>query len=207
MQRATRPSTSHGGRRIGKLVSQFPSFAILGASEVSVGRWDVGDLQLRGVPFQAFVQADRDIAQADGYLTSWTQTLNSDGIAVSRAFDRGAVVTAIVGATIGETAILGLHAYAPDSVVGIEAGSRVLPEFIEYILRFWKPIFRAKAPETARANINLETLRPLTVPVPPLDDQQRFAQMYARVKQLDKAVPLADDLFNSLSQRAFRGEV
>jgi len=153
-----------------------------------------------------FIQTG-DIAQADGYLTSWTQTLNSDGIAVSRAFDRGAVVTAIVGATIGETAILGLHAYAPDSVVGIEAGSRVLPEFIEYILRFWKPIFRAKAPETARANINLETLRPLTVPVPPLDDQQRFAQMYARVKQLDKAVPLADDLFNSLSQRAFRGEV
>jgi type I restriction enzyme S subunit len=153
-----------------------------------------------------FIQTG-DIAESDSIVRKWTQTLNEEGIAVSGAFDPGTVVIAIVGATIGETAILAFRSYAPDSVIGIEPDPNVCTsEYIECLLRWWKPIFRQKAPETARANINLETLRPLPIPMAPIEIQRRFSHVYQRAVALpEKMSRSVDDLFNSLVQRAFRG--
>lgn len=84
----------------------------------------------------------------------------------SGSFPAGTVVIAIVGATIGVTAILEVEMYCPDSVVGIRVDpAKATTEYVEFLLRFWRPIFIAQAPETARANINLDTLRPLRIPV------------------------------------------
>jgi type I restriction enzyme S subunit len=158
-----------------------------------------------------FIQTG-DIAKSNGYLRQYSQTLNEEGIRVSRVFYPGTVVIAIVGATIGETAILGIRTYCPDSVVGIQIDSKKgTSEYIEYMLRFWKPVFRAMAPETARANINLETLRPLAIPLPPLPLQQKFArivQKYERLRaQQREAARQAEHLFQSLLHSAFRGEL
>ena len=114
----------------------------------------------------------------------------------------------IVGATIGVTAILEIDVFCPDSVVGIQVdSSEATKEYIELVLRFWRPIFLAKAPETARANINLDTLRPLRIPVPSLSLQQRFSKLVERVEQLRAAqresLRQADHLFQTLLQRAF----
>jgi len=46
------------------------------------------------------------------------------------------------------------------------------------MLRFFQPKLIAEAPETAQKNINLETLRPLLVPAPPLPLLQRFSEFY-----------------------------
>lgn len=156
-----------------------------------------------------FIQTG-DIAAANGYLTEYHQTLNDLGAGVSRFFKPGTIVIAIVGATIGETAILSKEMYCPDSVVGIEPNNSYLcAEYVEYSLRWWKDIFRAQAPETARANINLETLRPLQIALPPSKMQKVFQEMYRRVhaEKYQEKLVLYDDLFNSLLQRAFRGEL
>jgi type I restriction enzyme S subunit len=155
-----------------------------------------------------FIQTG-DIANSNTIVRSWSQTLNDEGIKVSRSFPRGTIVIAIVGATIGETAILGFDAYAPDSVIGIQPKEdQCTAEYVEYLLRYWKPILRDRAPETARANINLDTLRPLPVPMAPLDDQKKFSRVYRiAAAQPRKPAALLDDLFHSLIQRAFRGEL
>jgi type I restriction enzyme S subunit len=158
-----------------------------------------------------FIQTG-DIARSNGFLKHYTQTLNEIGTRVSRAFDLGTVVIAIVGATIGETAILAIRAYCPDSVIGIRVAPNAgTSEYIEYMLRFWKPIFKAMAPETARANINLETLRPLAIPLPPLSLQQKFAQIVHRFERLRaqhrEAERQAEHLLQSLLHRAFQGEI
>jgi len=158
-----------------------------------------------------FIQTG-DIARSSGLLTEYTQTLNEEGIRVSRAFDPGTVAIAIVGATIGETAILGIRAYCPDSVIGIEADpASSTAEYAERLLRFWKPIFRARAPETARANINLETLRPLPTPLPPLALQQRYTSIAHRFERLQaqqrEAQRQAEHLFQTLLHQAFQGEL
>ena len=155
-----------------------------------------------------FIQTG-DISAANGYLTKYHQTLNDLGANVSRSFRSGTVVIAIVGATIGETAILSKEMYCPDSVVGIKPHSGLCAEYLEYSLRWWKNIFRARAPETARANINLETIRPLLIPLPPLEMQLVFQQVYERIhaQKNHEQIFLYDNLFNSLLQRAFRGEL
>jgi type I restriction enzyme S subunit len=72
-------------------------------------------------------------------------------------------------------------------------------------------IFVAQAPETARANINLETLRPLQIPVPPVELQQEFARRIEAIEQLKathrESLTHLDALFDSLQHRAFRGEL
>ena len=158
-----------------------------------------------------FIQTG-DISSSGGRLKIWNQTLNEKGIAVSRSFPSGTVVIAIVGATLGMTAILEVEVYCPDSVVGIQVHlEKATAEYIEQILRFWRPIFIAQAPETARANINLETLRPLKIPVPPVQFQQEFSQRVQTVEKLKAAhrasLSELDVLFASLQHRAFRGEL
>ena len=60
-------------------------------------------------------------------------------------------------------------------------------------------------------NINLKILREFPVPAPPLDLQQRFAQIVEATerKQARQRADLValDTLFNALVQRAFRGDL
>jgi type I restriction enzyme S subunit len=158
-----------------------------------------------------FIQTG-DISSSGGLLSKWKQTLNDEGVAVSRSFGPGTVVIAIVGATIGETAILARKMYCPDSVIGIvPRQDKVTSEYIEFTLRFFKQHFRDMAPETARANINLDTLRPLEIPIPPMPLQQQFSRMFQKCYAMKKNVvdpkDETEDLFNSLVQTAFRGEL
>ena len=156
-----------------------------------------------------FIQTG-DISASGGILSRWTQTLNEEGRAVSRSFPTRTIVIAIVGATIGETAILAREMYCPDSVIGITPHEGVATaEYLEYSLRFFKRVFRDMAPETARANINLETLRPLRLPVPNHELQGRFSNMFTKCYGLNRRTSEPGDrtidLFDSLIQRAFRG--
>jgi type I restriction enzyme S subunit len=154
-----------------------------------------------------FIQTG-DISNSGGRLRSWTQTLNEKGTRVSRSFPPGTVVIAIVGATIGVTAILEVEVYCPDSVVGIQVNpARATKEYVEFLLRFWRPVFIAQAPETARANINLDTLRPLRIPVPPLHLQEEFVAVVNRTGRLrsvqQEMSRQAEHLFQTLLHRAF----
>ncbi len=157
-----------------------------------------------------FIQTG-DISRSKGRLREYTQTLNDVGTKVSKEFKIGTIVIAIVGATIGETALLEIPTYAPDSVIGITPKSSDVNDaiFIEYVLRFWKPVLRAKAPEAARANINIETLRPLHIITPP--NRAKFSEAAIKIEGLKVALQasLADleDLYGALSQKAFKGEL
>ncbi|ADB19086.1 restriction modification system DNA specificity subunit [Pirellula staleyi DSM 6068] len=158
-----------------------------------------------------FIQTG-DITRSKGRITGWTQTLNEKGIRVSREFQPGTVVIAIVGATLGETAIVETPVYCPDSIIGVTPyPTKATSEFLEFLLRLWKPRLKELAPDAARANLNLERLRPLPALAPELDLQQEFSRIARDLRQLtlDKTEngKLLDKLFSSLQQRAFRGEL
>jgi type I restriction enzyme, S subunit len=157
-----------------------------------------------------FIQTG-DLSNCTGVLRTWKQTLNDAGIAVSRQFPKGTIAVAIA-ANIGDTAILGFDAYMTDSVVGIEVREdKAVADYVEFWFRYKQQELKDRAPETAQKNINLEVLRPLLVPIPPLDDQRRFAGVVRGVDELDRrnhvTKQTADNLFNSLVQQAFRGEL
>ena len=154
-----------------------------------------------------FIQTG-DISRSGNRLSSYSQTLNEKGVKVSKKFNKGVIVIAIVGATIGVTAILEIDVYATDSIIGIEATENVINNyFLEFVLRFWRPILLRDAPEVARPNINLEILNKLEIILPPLPHQQKFASMveqveHLRAKQRESEKEL-ENLFGSLMQRYF----
>jgi type I restriction enzyme, S subunit len=155
-----------------------------------------------------FIQTG-EIAAADGYLSDFRQTLNGRGIKVSKKFPAGTVFIAIVGATIGATAVSTRDFWCPDSVIGMVPKSKSVPsEFLEYLLRFWKPIFLEKAPETARPNINLQTLKPICIPGTGTNKPLEFARVYRSVHRIkSQSKSKSQELLSCLIQRVFAGNL
>ncbi len=64
---------------------------------------------------------------------------------------------------------------------------------------------------TNLASINITQLKALPVRLPPLDTQQRFSELLGQVRKMsrseDDLIREADNLFDSLAHRAFRGEL
>lgn len=162
-----------------------------------------------------FIQTG-DISNADHWLESFTQTYSELGLAQSRLWPKGTVCIAIVGATVGETAILGFEACFPDSVIGIVVDEELAdPEYVEFLLQAFKSILKEKGKGTARDNINLGTFENQLFPFPPLKKQQEtvaaltlLRQETQRLKPLyeDKLVSL-EALKKSLLHRAFTGQL
>lgn len=158
-----------------------------------------------------FIQTG-DISKSGNRLDSYIQTLNDKGIKVSKQFEKGTIVIAIVGATIGATAILELDVYATDSIIGISVNKKLANNiFLEFVMQFWKPILLKIAPEAARANINLEILGRLDIIVPPITFQDQFAKVVENIEAqktlVKQSLQESEDLFNGLVQKAFRGEL
>lgn len=112
-----------------------------------------------------FIQTG-DITSAWDYITLHTQTLNELGVGVSRVFSVGTIMTTIA-ANIGDFAITTYPVACPDSVVGIEAKPDVEPFWLYSALTCFKIALDRAATQNAQKNINLQTLRPLQIPVPP----------------------------------------
>jgi type I restriction enzyme S subunit len=154
-----------------------------------------------------FIQTG-DIADADGQVKTWRQTLNERGIRVSKSFCKGTVVIAIVGATIGRTAILGFDSYCPDSVVGIQPyDEKATALYLEHVLRMRRKELLRRASHTARANVNLEILRPFPILKPPFSLQQRFSEIILKVGEQKsrqrEALLETSHMFYALQANAF----
>ena len=71
--------------------------------------------------------------------------------------------------------------------------------------------FARRAPGATVKNLNIDLVRGVTVPVPPLPTQQKFAAIVAsiegRASIYNRAHAECDALFSALQHRAFRGEL
>lgn len=162
-----------------------------------------------------FIQTG-DISNADHWLINYTQTYSERGLAQSRLWPRGTICIAIVGATVGETAILDFEGCFPDSVIGIVVNDDVAHnEYVEYLLQSFKAQLKEKGKGTARDNINLGTFENQKFPFPPLKQQQEIVatlnalceetQQLARL--YEQKLTALDALKQSLLHQAFKGQL
>jgi len=154
-----------------------------------------------------FIQTG-DISNSNYRLNTYTQTLNDKGTRVSKEFFKEDIVIAIVGATIGVTAILKIDVYATDSVICIKPNETIVNNiYLEYVLRFWREPLLKSAPEFARPNINLAILNKLKIILPPIQHQRNFANIMLKIEQLKrKMLNQENELetqFQSLMQKSF----
>lgn len=188
---------------------QWPTKSLEDVSEICRGRFSPrprNDPAYYGGKYP-FIQTG-DIANSNYRLKEWSQTLNEKGIKVSKEFKVGTIVVAIVGATIGATSILEIDSYAPDSVIGIVVDTKKVSNvYVEFLLRFFRPVFVAQAPATARANINLDTLKPLATPIPPIELQHAFEKKVKEVLLLQEKMRNSEadlaTLLSSMMNQAF----
>ncbi|MDQ5980655.1 MAG: hypothetical protein QG602_3632, partial [Verrucomicrobiota bacterium] len=119
-----------------------------------------------------FIQTG-DVARSKGGPVSHTQTLNEEGLAVSKLF-QPPVVLITIAANIGETGILTYPACFPDSVVGLTPKPGVLAPYLELAMRGKKEELDRMAPQMAQKNINIEILESVQIPLPPKLEQERI---------------------------------
>jgi type I restriction enzyme M protein len=117
-----------------------------------------------------FIQTG-DVVRANGGRITYTQTLNEDGLAVSKLFQPPVVVITIA-ANIGDTAVLDFPSCFPDSVVGLIPKRGTDARFLELAMRTKKQYLNDIAPQAAQKNINIEILKTVEIPLPPLGMQQ-----------------------------------
>lgn len=162
-----------------------------------------------------FIQTG-DISSASHFIRDYTQTYNEIGLAQSKLWPRGTIGIAIVGATVGETAILDFDACFPDSVIGIVVDEEVADnEYVEYLLQSFKPLLKEKGKGTARDNINLGTFENQKFPFPRIGVQKEIVsalnQLDAQTRRLEsvyqrKQIAL-DEFKKALLHQAFSGEL
>ena len=119
-----------------------------------------------------FIQTG-DIVRANGGKITYTQTLNDDGLSVSKLFQPPIVVITIA-ANIGDTAVLDFPSCFPDSVVGLIPKPGTDARYLELAMRTKKQHLNDIAPQAAQKNINIEILKTVKIPLPPLATQQQI---------------------------------
>lgn len=151
-----------------------------------------------------------DVANSGGYLTKYTSTYSDFGLAQSKMWPTGTLCITIA-ANIAKTGILTFDACFPDSVVGFTANQKVTIEYIQHWLSFLQKMLEETAPESAQKNINLAILRGLDIPVPPIQKQKQFSDVVNKLRNMKDGINKAEhthfDMFNSLSQKAFSGQL
>ncbi|MHB9081780.1 MAG: restriction endonuclease subunit S [Pirellulaceae bacterium] len=144
---------------------------------------------------EPFVQIG-DLPREGGIIQAYRQTLNQAGLSISKKFPAGTVLIAIVGATIGNTGILGFDSCCPDSLVALRSSSPTLLRLADAFLRVRKLLLRASASASGgQPNINLDVLQRLTFPLPPIVESE------AIVEDLDDQLSVIDHLESYLDSR------
>ena len=121
-----------------------------------------------------FIQTG-EVARAGKSITSFRQTLNQRGLAVSKLFPAGTLVMTIA-ANIGDVAILDFEACFPDSVVGFVTRARVERDFLYYLFVAMKPELLREAPVNTQGNLNVDRIGARAIALPPEVEQQAIVR-------------------------------
>ena len=152
-----------------------------------------------------------DVANAGTYILDYKQTYSDVGLKQSKKWPAGTLCITIA-ANIAKTGILTFDACFPDSIVGFVVDSKEATNlYVHHLFSFFQRILEKNAPSAAQKNINLEILRTFKVPQPSLEVQQEFDIIALKVeslkRQLKKSLKEFENLFGSISQRVFKGEL
>lgn len=155
-----------------------------------------------------FVQTG-DVSNAHTRICSYTQSLNEQGVAISRVFPRGTILMTIA-ANIGDCAILEFDSACPDSLVAICPKKDTNNIYLVHALQLQKSRLSHLAPRGAQGNINLGFLKGLDVVIPPLTEQERMAGIFTmwdyEIEQTEKLLFARRQFKAGLMQQLLTGK-
>ncbi|EKJ6254352.1 restriction endonuclease subunit S [Escherichia coli] len=144
-----------------------------------------------------FVQTG-DVTSSGTYLKSFSQTLNENGVGVSKVFPKNTILITIA-ANIGDTAITTFEVACPDSVVAIQPYKHVADVYwLKKYLETRKTDLDAQSTQNAQKNINLQVLKPLLILTPPYAEQKKIAKI---LSTWDNAISVTEKLLANSQQQ------
>ena len=138
---------------------------------------------LYGGPYP-FIQTG-DIKHANLYVTDYSQTYTEAGLAQSRLWEAGTLCITIA-ANIADTAILGIDACFPDSVIGfIPDDEKADTRFIKYLFDVTvQKRLKQFTQGAAQDNLSQSKLLSLKLSVPEVAEQRRIASILSAYDDL-----------------------
>lgn len=141
-----------------------------------------------------------------GTITETEESITRSGLKGSAAklLPRGTVLISIF-ATIGRTAVLGVEAATNQAIAGITPRdpSILTPAYLRRYLDSVVSTLERRARGVAQVNINSGILRGLPVPVPPLPEQRRIAEILDKADALRAKRRAALAQLDTLTQSIF----
>lgn len=183
--RGDRPMKDSGIEWIGEIPKEWDCKKVKYVTSISRGIFNHrprNDERYYGGEYP-FIQTG-DVAAAQKYIESYSQTLNELGKSVSKCFPKG-TLTMTIAANVGDAAILGFDAFFPDSVVGFIPNANINDEYLYYIFKAMKPEFVRTAIKSTQLNLNVERIRDLFVPVVVQKSEQLEIAEYLNTKCAD----------------------
>lgn len=130
-----------------------------------------------------FIQTG-EVKSAEFYITEYSQTYNEKGLAQSKLWEPGTLLITIA-ANIAETAILGIEACFPDSIVGFIANPLKADErFIKYYIDTIKLHMQSVSKGTTQDNLSLGKLLSFDFLIPPIATQRKIADILSAYDRL-----------------------
>ena len=157
-----------------------------------------------------FVQTG-DVTGSDMYLKGYSQTLNADGIKVSKVFPADTILITIA-ANIGDTTITQYAVACPDSVVAIQAKKDLANTiFLKNLIDLQKENLDSQATQNAQKNINLQVLKPLQLIAPSKAEQTKIATFLSvvdeKISQLSQKLHLLGQYKQGIMQKLFSQQI
>lgn len=150
-----------------------------------------------------------DVATATGIIHSFSQTLNEQGLEVSKLFPAGTLLITIA-ANIGDVAEAGFDFACPDSLVAVQPHEGINKNWLKFLLQTKKSYFESRATQNAQANINLQTIRPLKVPLPTENEQLQIANIISTwdtaIEKTERLIAAKEEVKKGHMQRLLTGK-
>lgn len=130
-----------------------------------------------------FVQTG-DIKAAEFRIYDYSQTYNEAGLAQSKLWKEGTLCITIA-ANIADTAILGIDACFPDSIIGfVPHKDKCDVRFVKYFFDIFQARMKSISTGAAQDNLSLEKLLTFKMPTPPLSIQHKIASILSAYDDL-----------------------
>lgn len=146
-----------------------------------------------------FIQTG-DIKKANLYIKEYERTYSNYGLSQSKLWPKGTLCITIA-ANIAETAILGLNACFPDSVIGWISNEKITNNiFIKYYFDFYKTQLKRLSVGGAQENLNLDKLENVYFHIPTLPEQNDITNLLTKIDELiETQIKIIDTLLSEIN--------
>ena len=192
------PITNEKGWEISTFGAEFKILSG-GTPKTNIGEyWEGGNIPWIG----SNMCKNEIIYQNDGKFITQKGLENSS----TKVFEANSVLVALVGATIGKTALLKFDTAINQNIAGIMVSDKFNSYFVFYCLRNLYGKF-LELGESSFKMANLSFVRNLEIPLPPLSLQQAFAEMVENIEEqktkIRAEIEQAEQGFQALLQESF----